>query len=114
MTSLCFWCLPPSNGLEDFPSLLAIVPLKYFLSGARSALPMGVALEAMFGYLLPNIGSRPCILPNFLELHNELVNIYFLRTFAVYSIGCANSAPDGSSPRVYVRVLVAEHRLKLL
>jgi hypothetical protein len=30
-----------------------------------------------------------------------------------FFIGCATSAPDGSSPRVYVRVLVAGHRLKL-
>jgi hypothetical protein len=29
------------------------------------------------------------------------------------SIGCVTSAPDGSSPRVYIRVLVAGHRLKL-
>jgi hypothetical protein len=28
------------------------------------------------------------------------------------SIGCAISAPDGSTPRVYLQVLVAEHRLK--
>jgi hypothetical protein len=28
--------------------------------------------------------------------------------------GCATSTPDESSPRVYVRVLIAKHRLKLL
>jgi hypothetical protein len=33
-------------------------------------------------------------------------------SFAFYSIGCATSAPDGSSPRGYGRVLVADHRLK--
>ena len=31
----------------------------------------------------------------------------------VISIGCAASAPDGSSPRGYVRLLVVEYRLKL-
>jgi hypothetical protein len=33
---------------------------------------------------------------------------------AVIFVGCATTAPDGSSPRGYVRLLVAVHRLVLL
>jgi hypothetical protein len=40
-----------------------------------------------------------------------LVKFFFLN---FVSFGCTNSTPDGSSPRGYFWVLVAEHRLKRL
>jgi hypothetical protein len=55
----------------------------------ESALPMGVNVESIDSKFSLSFFSK-----------------YFF-------IGCATSAPDGSSPRVYVRILVAGHRLKL-
>jgi hypothetical protein len=64
-------------------------------SGARSALPMGVAPEAivelyLFKYRLKVSSSATIIF----DLHK------IFPTFC-FSIGCATSSPDGSSPRGY-------------
>jgi hypothetical protein len=70
-------------------------------SGARPALPMGLAPEAIVESF-SSIGSSilfSCILVLLLILHNNFV-------------GCAPSAPDSSSPRDYSRKCVFGYRLK--
>ncbi len=68
-------------------------------SGTRTAFPMGVAPEATAKDLCLVVGSTPyaAILSFSLDLF--------------ISIGCATSAPDGSSPRGYEQMLVFGHRL---
>jgi hypothetical protein len=68
-------------------------------SGARPVLPMVVAHEAIVKSFL-SIGSS--ILSSHLPSR-----IILLFNF----VGCAPSAPDGSSPRGYKRVLAACYRL---
>jgi hypothetical protein len=63
-------------------------------SGARPALPMVVAPEAIVEKLISSIGSSILYPPATfsLELFNDNI------------VGCALSAPDGSSPRGYSRI----------
>ena len=79
-------------------SCSSIFPL-LISSGTRTAFPMGVAPEATAKDLCLVVGSTPyaAILSFSLELF--------------ISIGCATSAPDGSSPRGYEQMLVFGHRL---
>ena len=68
-------------------------------SGTRTAFPMGVAPEATAKDLCLGVGSTPYV----------AIFSFFLEVFI--SIGCATSAPDGSSPRGYEQMLVFDHRL---
>jgi hypothetical protein len=64
-------------------------------SGARPALPMGVAPEAIVKKnLISSIGSKTLCLLSCHQIVALLNNI----------AGCALSAPDGSSPRGYSRI----------
>ena len=49
----------------------------------------------------------------FAECLDHLLNLVLDVESKLFFIGCANSAPDGSSPRVYGRVLATVRRLKL-
>ena len=68
-------------------------------SGTRTAFPMGVAPEATAKDLCLVVGSTPYV----------AIFSFFLEVFI--SIGCATSAPDGSSPRGYEQMLAFDHRL---
>ena len=68
-------------------------------SGTRTAFPMGVAPEATAKDLCLVVGSTPY----------AAIFSFFPEIFK--SIGCANSAPDGSSPRGYEQIFVFDHRL---
>jgi hypothetical protein len=75
-------------------------------ASARSVLPMGVAPEAIDGLYLFEYR---------LKVSLSLIVIFALhKKFPLcdFSIGCATSAPDGSSPRDCDGVLAADYRLK--
>jgi hypothetical protein len=75
--------------------LSSIVPHKTS-SGACSSLPMGVAPESIVERLISSIGSKTIC---FLTCH-EII------TLLNKIVGCALSAPDGSSPRGYSRIFL--------
>jgi hypothetical protein len=96
-----FLVFATDNGLKGL-LFLSYRSQSNFPSGARSALLMGVALEAMVEYLQSSIGSKNFIfwiLSFFLASKSSL---YYLTLFC---IGCTASAPDGSSPEAMVGCL---------
>jgi hypothetical protein len=88
--------------LSTIKSMTLLISNQSFLSpsGARPVLPMVVAPEAI-------VESFSSIGSSILSSH-LLSRIILLFNF----VGCAPSAPDGSSPRGYKRVLAAWYRLK--
>jgi hypothetical protein len=91
----------------------------YISSGARSALPMGVAPEATTKCLYLVVGLTSIILslfyrPPFLPFLFLYFSLFLLTVPSLFHfIGCATSAPDGSSPRGYDQVFALYCRLNL-
>jgi hypothetical protein len=69
---------------------------------------MGVAPEAMVkkNSIDSKILAACLVFPHY-DLHKQKMSSLSFLSF----IGCATSAPDGSSPQGYGRVLVVNHRL---